>query len=481
MKVMANFDNILTWMNLTLARLSALDDASIFPQSYLLNVASILYRLSTMDTRTTTMVMASREAVKIFLRAWTLRSKNTRKVHSTLGSDEGCMVTNLLRVYTSDEKWLSIFVDVAMASPKHVKAFCDALICRVDQLSTFIDKVCKAELVGDEWMKLLFILHRLQQIREIHRQLRISNYLSRLMTTLVSLQQHFPPKTILRFFFTIFSLSADPQAVEELVDGGLVTVAANTLMKVDLAVVGQDERQHAQNLIQALAAYTFHPRTLAALRHTVGELPRYVEEGLNHREYIGSRWDELVYCIGPQSNHLNGLEEEGLSICDNDSHDEMWIGPYMVGGGVKACSGCHLVAYCSPECQKTDWKERHKPECPIVRHSYHERSATNTKYRHATRAFHLRVIEGVCNPQYRLLTESQPGQRGWEFLMMINACWDQPTENAITLCPAPIPRWIVEQKKVGDCPAMDGRAKRLVDEYVKSKAPKTRLVEFVTR
>lgn len=38
---------------------------------------------------------------------------------------------------------------------------------------------------------------------------------------------------------------------------------------------------------------------------------------------------------------------------------------------VKKCSGCGIVFYCSPECQKADWKEggerRHKVQCPRIK------------------------------------------------------------------------------------------------------------------
>lgn len=30
---------------------------------------------------------------------------------------------------------------------------------------------------------------------------------------------------------------------------------------------------------------------------------------------------------------------------------------------LKACGACRSVFYCSPECQKRDWTNRHKPLC----------------------------------------------------------------------------------------------------------------------
>lgn len=33
---------------------------------------------------------------------------------------------------------------------------------------------------------------------------------------------------------------------------------------------------------------------------------------------------------------------------------------------LKRCTACKSLAYCSPACQKADWKSAHKPECPVL-------------------------------------------------------------------------------------------------------------------
>lgn len=33
---------------------------------------------------------------------------------------------------------------------------------------------------------------------------------------------------------------------------------------------------------------------------------------------------------------------------------------------LKRCTACKSVAYCSPACQKADWKAAHKPECKVL-------------------------------------------------------------------------------------------------------------------
>jgi hypothetical protein len=36
------------------------------------------------------------------------------------------------------------------------------------------------------------------------------------------------------------------------------------------------------------------------------------------------------------------------------------------------CSGCTVTCYCSPECQRTHWKESHKKECAMMKESLRE-------------------------------------------------------------------------------------------------------------
>ena len=62
-----------------------------------------------------------------------------------------------------------------------------------------------------------------------------------------------------------------------------------------------------------------------------------------------------LWCIDTQIFTYVGLmdEDKTCGACEED-------GPWDI------CSGCSSVAYCSIECQKTDWKATHKTECPLL-------------------------------------------------------------------------------------------------------------------
>ncbi|KAG2003736.1 hypothetical protein CC2G_004318 [Coprinopsis cinerea AmutBmut pab1-1] len=80
-------------------------------------------------------------------------------------------------------------------------------------------------------------------------------------------------------------------------------------------------------------------------------------------------------------------------FCNNETHRS------TVGAGVdpstqrnhRACSQCRSVFYCSRECQKEDWKRRHKSECPSIRSCSigHQHSEIMYSYRH--RVFSLQL------------------------------------------------------------------------------------------
>ncbi|KAF6748485.1 hypothetical protein DFP72DRAFT_1074104 [Ephemerocybe angulata] len=87
--------------------------------------------------------------------------------------------------------------------------------------------------------------------------------------------------------------------------------------------------------------------------------------------------------------------KERVTVCDNLKRH--LSSAMVVTGSVswtlpEACSNCHSVVYCSPQCQHEDWNSRHRSECHDMCLDYLERSYTNLSYPYSTRAFHLSVI-----------------------------------------------------------------------------------------
>jgi len=64
-------------------------------------------------------------------------------------------------------------------------------------------------------------------------------------------------------------------------------------------------------------------------------------------------------------NDLQGSTKAALKAISHMKKEQMCAKCHKYGGKdgkLKKCSGCNAIFYCSPECQKLDWK-RHKHEC----------------------------------------------------------------------------------------------------------------------
>ena len=79
-----------------------------------------------------------------------------------------------------------------------------------------------------------------------------------------------------------------------------------------------------------------------------------------------------------RSVEAQGLPDSAMMSCTSMKRKSDWNGctscgldPIREGGdnGLKVCSGCKMVRYCSRECQKEHWRAGHKRECAALRES----------------------------------------------------------------------------------------------------------------
>ncbi len=70
-----------------------------------------------------------------------------------------------------------------------------------------------------------------------------------------------------------------------------------------------------------------------------------------------------------------------------------WCGtpPCQVAGGLKKCTQCKCVAYCSKGCQLADWNQRHRVECKIKLEAAHKSVSLlwNVRLRHKSHTHRL--------------------------------------------------------------------------------------------
>ncbi|TEB28329.1 hypothetical protein FA13DRAFT_1735715 [Coprinellus micaceus] len=70
-----------------------------------------------------------------------------------------------------------------------------------------------------------------------------------------------------------------------------------------------------------------------------------------------------------------------------------------LGNPAKTCSACASVVYCSVECQKRDWEELHREECPRASQVHADLRASRTWYSHEIMAYQASLLEIIYNEE----------------------------------------------------------------------------------
>ncbi|KAF8582098.1 hypothetical protein K439DRAFT_1308471, partial [Ramaria rubella] len=140
------------------------------------------------------------------------------------------------------------------------------------------------------------------------------------------------------------------------------------------------ERLHKRALVLKESAHGPNSIQAALTRNALGEVQlrqgKLEEAEVNLRKAVavrnssGPAFDAAV----SRENLAQVLEAKGKfleakQIRDQGRPDKLSCGNYHCPGQLftytqmKQCSRCHCVYYCSPGCQKLDWKSRHKQFC----------------------------------------------------------------------------------------------------------------------
>ncbi|KAF6750077.1 hypothetical protein DFP72DRAFT_1173131 [Ephemerocybe angulata] len=147
------------------------------------------------------------------------------------------------------------------------------------------------------------------------------------------------------------------------------------------------ELEAFDTIFETLRSYALYPQVISFIK----ELEWYrigrandPENGPNPREGFVNNT-----CLSLHS-HFPILTDERERLCDNIHHsiDSTAVAPWTE----RVCAACHSVAYCSRQCQKADWKNTHRSECPHLRREYHSQRISNARYSYSSRAFHVYAL-----------------------------------------------------------------------------------------
>ncbi|TEB27520.1 hypothetical protein FA13DRAFT_1794683 [Coprinellus micaceus] len=145
---------------------------------------------------------------------------------------------------------------------------------------------------------------------------------------------------------------------------------------------------------RAMTAHMVFPCVLKQLETT--PIPEGVEDKLEKHMGFKDFWLDYFQDKLETRREIFREMPEGFSICDNLRCRR---GRPVEGATIKQCSCCHTVIYCSEHCQKEDWVRYHRAERRAASPKHTQRCADGLWYTHATRRFHVYLIQRVYNAQ----------------------------------------------------------------------------------
>ncbi|TEB26093.1 hypothetical protein FA13DRAFT_1713514 [Coprinellus micaceus] len=141
---------------------------------------------------------------------------------------------------------------------------------------------------------------------------------------------------------------------------------------------------------RAMTVHTVFPCVLKQLEATL--IPEGVKDKLEKHMGFKDFWLDYFQDKLETRREIFREMPEGFSICDNLRCQR---GRPVEGATIKQCSCCHTVIYCSEHCQKEDWVRYHRAE----RRAASPEHTHGLWYTHATRRFHVYLIQRVYNAQ----------------------------------------------------------------------------------
>ncbi|KAK1233362.1 hypothetical protein PQX77_003471 [Marasmius sp. AFHP31] len=105
-------------------------------------------------------------------------------------------------------------------------------------------------------------------------------------------------------------------------------------------------------------------------------LENLMSDGLRMQEWYSKGWMRIVHIASSYKCIERGARDMGFpGMCANDKKCPLLRpndGTNSTRRPYLRCGGCSAVVYCSRECRKVHWKEKHRSECPELARAFRE-------------------------------------------------------------------------------------------------------------
>ncbi|KAH6906869.1 hypothetical protein BKA70DRAFT_1285667 [Coprinopsis sp. MPI-PUGE-AT-0042] len=349
--------------------------------------------------------------------------------------------------------------------PHNLAKFCRATPARFVQIPPFINTT-RAEFDLATAKKHLFtdtceVVSVLSRYPVIQKALLRAGYLGSWMATLVALAPAFSPDTLLATAAHVFD-----QCVEEgthpsrnlraLFDHGYLTLISDALIRYDISTL--DKESGAVHAMSRLEPFTYYPRVVKSLWNGVNRISLERLIAVADLPFVGKRWHHLIITAGKRIGELE-KSEPPVVFCDNNTHHD-----WSVKRPLKSCSDCHMVVYCSKECQRQDWKNRHRDECNAMRLTYLDRCKSRIHFSHKTLAFPLKSLEILIMAAFQIVKPHMDSLEG-EKLVAIMSLYNSMFGTAPHFDTLTVENYLTHFSP-GDCIQIDHRMKTMIADFV---------------
>ncbi|KAH6890250.1 hypothetical protein BKA70DRAFT_1328519 [Coprinopsis sp. MPI-PUGE-AT-0042] len=256
---------------------------------------------------------------------------------------------------------------------------------------------------------------------------------------------------------------------QSVVNGGLLNILVPNLARRSL-----DDLNSKQDFFYYLARlepYLVYPGMLRSLSKAKEEIKPIPTQKPFHSSALGQFWTLILDKLHKWTDRLEHMDEQASHpVCDNYKLHDLAVKPLS-----RFCSNCRLVVYCSPECQREDWKKQHRAECSAMRYTYRDRCSQGIRYDQYSRVFHLYSISWAWTESYTALKGGLDAASFTKAILSLDLrfpmrSWSHRFERLN------VEEYLRERTR-GDCAPLATRVISIIQKHVDNPSPDVWLVE----
>ncbi|KAJ3538004.1 hypothetical protein NMY22_g5358 [Coprinellus aureogranulatus] len=416
-RIQENLDGICMWINFLLTFGLSIDMETTpgkdFRKPYFYH-AQLLCDLMDCDGDILRALLSGTRFFDLILRIWMTEGKEGELFMNITSPNPCPIITLMMKTLQQDVGREMLLQRIRVRPPTFQYHFVDRIKMRAIQIIEV--EVPTARQVGyiDTLLSISEILLADKEPLDLRRSFVKQAYLTEFCTVLnaISMEagmrpdRHTVMPAMLRPTHKLFSLVMTENAraarnYAELLEGDMLTHLVRVL--VWLPDHDRSAADVGKILLQLMGMYTIYPVFIKQLMST--KLPEQLAAKLYKNPHIAPVWDDFRAALRDRMEAYTTMTDGSGHLCDNFSpntaqcdHTARMRRPPNDKG--KQCSGCSYVVYCSEECQKQDWQERHRDECKRARLDHRRRRSNGVWYSHMSRAFHSHFVATMYNIHY---------------------------------------------------------------------------------